>query len=140
MREISGLGESLGSGVAAGAAHQHPDRTAGLIMVTPFDSLVSVAQHHYPLLPVRWILRDKFPAAEWLQNYKGPAVFLIAENDEIVPPKFGQQLHDSFLAPKLAIVARDAGHNDIVSHLPEADWKKSLDFLRKNLHRAASSR
>lgn len=123
------LGESLGTGVAAGLAGRHSDRVAGLVMVTPFDSLASVAQHHYPLLPVRWIMRDKFPTAEWLRNYRGPAVFLIAGRDDIVPPKFGKKLHDAFPGPKLLIVAPDAGHNDIVHVLSDADWQRALGFL-----------
>ena len=123
------LGESIGSGVAAGLAAREPGRVAGLVMVTPFDNLASVARHHYPLLPVQWIMRDKFPAAQWLQDYRGPGVFLLAGTDDIVPAQFGRALHDSYRGPKKLISAPDAGHNDIVHGLSDAGWREALAFV-----------
>ena len=123
------LGESIGSGVAAGLAARAPGRVSGLLMVTPFDSLAAVAKHHYPLLPMGLIMRDQFPAAEWLQNFRAPAVFFVAGADDIVPPQFGQKLHDAYPGPKLLAAAPAAGHNDIVAHLSPEDWRKALDFV-----------
>jgi uncharacterized protein len=49
------MGRSLGSGVAVHVASHR--RVAGVILVTPFDSLTHVARIHYPFLPVKWLLR-----------------------------------------------------------------------------------
>jgi hypothetical protein len=84
------VGESLGSGVAAATARSNPDRVAGLLLLTPFDSLVNVAQHHYPVLPVRWLLRDRYPSEEWLRSYRGPVAVIVAGRDTVVPPHFGR--------------------------------------------------
>ena len=123
------LGESIGSGVAAGLAARAPSRVKGLLMVTPFDSLAAVAKHHYPLLPVGLIMRDQFPAAQWLQDSRAPTVFFVAGADDIVPPQFGQKLHDAYPGPKLLIAAPAAGHNDIVPQLSPDAWRKALDFV-----------
>jgi pimeloyl-ACP methyl ester carboxylesterase len=52
---IVAMGRSLGTGVAVHLASQRP--LAGAILVTPYDSMVAVAQVHYPLLPVGLLLR-----------------------------------------------------------------------------------
>lgn len=123
------VGESLGSGVAAATARSHPDRVAGLLLLTPFDSLVNVAGHHYPVLPVRWLLRDRYPSAEWLRSYRGPVAVIVAGRDTVVPPHFGRTLHDGYQGPKLLITADDAGHNDVLYLLPESAWRQALSFL-----------
>jgi pimeloyl-ACP methyl ester carboxylesterase len=123
------LGESIGTGVASATASAHPDRVAGLLLLTPFDSLANVAQHHYPLLPVRWIMRDQYPSQEWLKNYRGPIAIILAEDDTIVPAKFGQKLHDTYAGPKKLIIADQADHNDLLHTLPPSAWQEALNFL-----------
>jgi pimeloyl-ACP methyl ester carboxylesterase len=123
------LGESIGTGVASATASAHPDRVAGLLLLTPFDSLANVAQHHYPLLPVRWIMRDQYPSQEWLKDYRGPIAIILAEDDTIVPAKFGQKLHDTYAGPKKLITAERADHNDLLHTLPPSAWQEALDFL-----------
>jgi len=123
------VGESLGSGVAAATARSHPERVAGLLLLTPFDSLVNVAAHHYPVLPVRWLLRDRYPSAQWLDGYRGPVAIIVAGRDTIVPARFGRQLHDGYQGPKLLITAENADHNDLLHLLPESAWAQALSFL-----------
>lgn len=123
------VGESLGSGVAAATAMSQPERVAGLLLLTPFDSLVAVAQHHYPVLPVRWLLKDRYPSAEWLRDYRGPVAVVVAGRDSVVPAQFGRRLHDAYPGPKLLITAADADHNDLLYLLPESAWAQALGFL-----------
>ena len=63
VRPVYLVGESLGSGVASYLAGTYSNQIAGLILISPFSSLTDVAQHHFPLLPVRWFLVDRFPFA-----------------------------------------------------------------------------
>ena len=123
------LGESIGTGVAAATAAAHPDRIQGLLLLTPFDSLANVAQHHYPLLPVRWIMRDQYPSEDWLENYQGPMAIILAAKDSVVPAKFGRKLYDSYSGPKLLLIAEQADHNDLLHTLPESTWQQAFNFL-----------
>jgi pimeloyl-ACP methyl ester carboxylesterase len=123
------LGESIGTGVASATAAAHPDRVAGLLLLTPFDTLTNVAQHHYPLLPVRWILRDQYPSENWLKQFHGPVAIIVAANDTIVPAKLGQKLHDTYAGPKKLIIAERADHNDLLHTLPPSAWQEALNFL-----------
>lgn len=123
------LGESIGTGVASATAAAHPERVAGLLLLTPFDSLANVAQHHYPLLPVRWIMRDQYPSGEWLQNYRGPVAIVLAANDSIVPAKFGQTLYDNYQGPKKLFIAGQSDHNDLLHTLPPEQWRQAITFL-----------
>ncbi len=80
---IAVIGRSLGSGVASYlAAHRS---VAGLVLVTPFDSMARLAQTHYSFLPVRWLLRERYDSARHLQNYRGPVLIVRASDDRIVP-------------------------------------------------------
>lgn len=123
------VGESIGTGVASATAARFPERITGLVLLTPFDSLASVAQHHYPLLPVRWILRDQYPSSEWLRNYSGPVSILLADNDTIVPAAFGQKLHDTYQGPKRMFAIAGADHNDLLQNTADATWQDALGFV-----------
>ena len=127
------LGESIGTGVASATAAAHPDRISGLLLLTPFDSLANVAQHHYPLLPVRWIMRDQYPSGDWLKNYQGPVAVILAANDTIIPAKFGHKLHDTYEGPKKLIIAGQADHNDLLHTLQPSAWQEALQFLLPSL-------
>ena len=60
------FGESLGTALAIGLAAEDPP--AGVILRSPFPSLVEVGQRHYPFLPVRLFLQDRFAAIDDIQR------------------------------------------------------------------------
>lgn len=126
---VVGFGESIGTGVVTALASKHPERLAGLVLVTPFDSLAAVAQHHYPLLPVAWLMRDKYPSQKWLRDYRGPVAFVVAGRDKITPPERAQALYGSYEGPKLMLTAPDADHNDVFAELPLEEWRRALAFV-----------
>lgn len=128
------VSESLGTGVAAHLARQHGNAVAGLMLIVPYDNLASVAQAKMPFLPVRLILWDRFDPAAWLKNYSGPVGFVVAENDEVIPAKFGQRLHDGFAGPKKLEIVPGASHNDVFSQSPEW-WKNVFAFWEKHSRR-----
>lgn len=119
------VGESLGAGVASAAAARG-EAIDGLLLITPWDTLANVASHHYPWLPVRWLLHDRYDSAAHLAGYRGRAVVVIAERDRIVPPEFGRALFDSLAAGKTLHVVADADHNDWVERTDAAWWRETL--------------
>jgi uncharacterized protein len=56
------FGESLGTGVVAALQAGRPP--AGVVLRSPFTELADAAAHHYPWLPVRVLLKDRFPVTE----------------------------------------------------------------------------
>jgi hypothetical protein len=105
------MGRSLGSGVAVSVAGQR--RVRGVILVTPFDSLVNVARHHYPFLPVGLLLKHPFDALSLAPAIQTPVLFLIATRDEVIPPKFASRLARAWGGPRRTVLIEGAGHNDI---------------------------
>lgn len=122
------LGESLGTGVASLLAAELRGKIRGVILLTPFDSLVGVARHHYPWLPVGLILRDRFESLRHLPAFAGPVVFVLAEDDEVVPAALGQKLALAFPGPKLEILVPGSDHNGVIGLLASAQWQEILDF------------
>lgn len=123
------VGESLGAGVAAAAAVQRPGDVTALLLITPWDRLVNVAQHHHPWLPVRWLLRDRYDSASHLSAVPLPVVVAVAGQDGIVPARYGVALHAAAAGPKRLIVIPGADHNDWPGHVDAAWWRDALMFL-----------
>lgn len=127
-RPIFLLGESLGTGVAAGLAERHPKLIAGILLITPFTSLADVGQSRYPVFPVRWLLRERYDSLKALRNYHGPVAFMLAEKDEVVSFKLGKKLYESYSGPK-RLWQQNAGHNtlNLAPYMPW--WSEAAEFL-----------
>lgn len=104
------VGESLGTGVATGLAEDHPP--AGLVLRSPFTSLVEVAAVQFPVLPVDAILVDRFPVREPLAVSDVPVVVLAGTEDEIVPVDQSRQVAESAGSLHRVEIVDGAGHND----------------------------
>lgn len=109
--KVFALGRSLGSGVAASLAAQRP--LAGVILVTPFDSLTAVAQRYYPYLPVKWLLRHRFDSLSLAPRIDVPMLCLIAGRDEVIPPAHAERLYQAWAGPKRRVVLAGAYHNEV---------------------------
>jgi len=121
------MGQSLGSGIASAAIAARPDKIAGLILLTPFDSLSAAAGTHYPWLPVRLLLRHRLDSDRNLEKYHGPVAFIVAGNDGTIPPKHGEHLYQEYSGPKRLWLVPGAGHNDFDTLL--ADWPQIVAWL-----------
>lgn len=101
-------GFSLGSGVAAQLARLRP--LDGLVLVTPFDSIVAVAADRYPWAPVRWLLRHPFRSDEALAGLDLPVAVIGATDDLVVPPERTRQLVAALKRPVLVRWIDQADH------------------------------
>ena len=125
------LGESLGTGVAAYLAGRYPERTDGAILLAPYSSLTDVARAHAPVLPVRTILRDRYPAADHLRYYHGPIAVLVGGADTVIPAKFGLRLYEGYSGPKRLWEFPQGDHGTVMEQPPEI-WREILEFCRSN--------
>jgi uncharacterized protein len=110
------FGESLGAGVVAALQVRRPP--AGLVLRSPFPELADVGAHHYPFLPVRLLLRDRFPVVEHLSSSRVPVTVISADHDSVVPPALSAQVADEVGSLVRLTVIPDADHNDPVMFGP----------------------
>jgi fermentation-respiration switch protein FrsA (DUF1100 family) len=104
------FGESLGAAVAVRLAVDHPP--AALVLRSPFSSLTALGAAHYPFLPVRWLLEDRYPSVERIGAIRCPILFIAGDADRIVPLDDTQALFDAAPMPKRLVVIDGADHND----------------------------
>jgi len=104
------FGESLGTAVAVGLAVEYPP--AALVLRSPFTSIADVGQYHYPFLPVRLLLRDRFSAIDQIREIRVPLLVIAGAQDRIVPMDNTRRLFEAATAPKTLLVVPDADHND----------------------------
>ena len=123
------MGRSLGSGVAVYVASQRQVR--GVILITPFDSLLNVARHHYPYLPVRLLLKHPFDSAVLAPAIRTPALIMIGREDTIIPNKRSTQLAQVWGGPVATVTIDHVGHNDI--QLDPHYWETINQFLSETL-------
>ncbi len=119
-------GRSLGGAVAVHLAAQHG--AAALVLDRTFSSMVDVAASHYPWLPVRWVMRNRYLSSDKLPRYTGPLIQFHGQPDEVVPYRFAQALFDSSRSPnKQFIASQSLSHN---SPWPSAYYQHVQEFLR----------
>jgi uncharacterized protein len=107
---IAYFGESLGAAVAVGLAVQRPP--AALLLRSPFTSLADVAAVHYPWLPARRLLLDRYPSIERIASVSAPVLVIAGDRDDIVPASLSRRLFDAAVDPKRWLLVPGAGHND----------------------------
>ena len=124
------VGESLGTGVVTYLASvRTPDRLA---LISPYSTMADVAAIHYPWLPVRWLIQDRYDSMHHLTKTKVPLSIIHGDKDDLVPMSLGRRLFDGYAGPtKSFVVVPGAGHNDLafplVGSLTAAPFR---DFLR----------
>jgi len=108
-QQVVVFGRSLGSGVAVQLAAARP--VERVILVTPYDSLTNVARHHYPYLPVSWMLKHPFDSFSRAPSIAAPLLCLVAERDEIIPVVHSRRLFEAWKGPRRWVELAGAGHN-----------------------------
>ena len=109
-RGVVAVGFSIGSGVAAYVARHRP--VAGLVLVTPFDSLEALARDLYWWAPVGLLLRHRMPTVDFVRGSPVATAVIVAERDTIVPAQRSAPLRAA-IANLVFEAAVDAGHNDL---------------------------
>jgi hypothetical protein len=122
------FGESLGSGVAVQLALD--ERPFALILRSPYTSIVDMAAHHYPFLPARWLLRDRFPSLDRIPRVVCPLLVIAARHDTIVPSDQSERLYAAATSRKRFLMIEDADHNDYELLAGPRVIETIVEFLR----------
>jgi len=123
-KSIIVYGESIGTGVAVQMAAER--EIAGLILRTPMTTLADVGSYHYPFLPVRIMLKDRYNSLDKIKDIHVPVLMFHGSLDKIIPIQFGHQLYMQANEPKEIWVYEDKGHNDYFHNA-----SKVIDYVEK---------
>jgi alpha-beta hydrolase superfamily lysophospholipase len=122
------LGESLGCGVASAVAGSGQVPVAGVVLITPWDTLPDMAQTVFWYLPARWLTKDRYDNIRNMNRYYGPVAVVVAENDEVIPPRLGLRLFERLSGRKQLWLLPGAGHNNWFASVDSAWWREVLRF------------
>ncbi|HUG84814.1 MAG TPA: alpha/beta hydrolase, partial [Euzebya sp.] len=125
---VAYLGESLGAAVATRLATAAPP--AALVLRSPFTSLAAVGGVHYPFLPLRWLLSDRFEVADRIADVDAPVLVIAGDADEIVPPAQSRAVHEAATQPERLVEVAGARHNDLDMLAGEQVIEAIVDLLR----------
>ena len=107
-KDIIIYGESLGTGIATEIAQNK--NFAGLILETPFTSMIDAAKNFYPYIPVDLILKDKYKNDEKIKNINIPILVMHGEADQIVPFWMGKKIYEIANKPKYSYFTKYDNH------------------------------
>ena len=119
-------GRSLGSAIATYvAAHREVTKLA---LITPFDSIINVAQEMYPIFPISFLLHDTYDSLSRIKEIKAKTLIVIAQKDHVITRERTQQLIGAFVTDQLQVITiQNRGHIDISSD--SAYYKMMQDFI-----------
>ena len=118
-------GESLGTAVAVDLASKN--NFAGIILESPFTSMIKLAKKYYPYLPVTILLKDKYESENKLKKINAPILIMHGKKDTIVPFEMGEEMFNKSNNPKFKYF------NEVDVHM--MDYNKELissikDFIQ----------
>jgi fermentation-respiration switch protein FrsA (DUF1100 family) len=116
------FGESLGGGVATRLCAEvckAGTPPAGLILDSTFSSILDTAAWHFPFVPVRTILWDRFESEKRIASVSCPLLQIHGTRDLTVPIELGRKLfaaaprRSANMIEKKFLELPNAGHNGI---------------------------
>ena len=101
-------GESLGTGVTTEIAQNK--NFAGIILESPFTSMVAAGKSKYPIFPIRLLLKDRYESDKKIKNIKSPVLIMHGEQDNIVPFWMGEKMFELANEPKYSYFSKYDDH------------------------------
>jgi fermentation-respiration switch protein FrsA (DUF1100 family) len=122
-------GESLGTNVATRMAAEKA--SAGLILESPYTSVLEIALTDYPFLPVRLLLSDRYETDKVIPQVRVPLLILHGKQDDVIPVAMAHRLVKLANEPKRLVILPEGEHSDLYlegnNALPAVrDWIRGL--------------
>jgi len=118
-------GESLGTGITTEIAQNK--NFAGIILESPFTSMVDAGKNVYPYLPVRLLLKDKYESKKKIKNIHSPILIMHGKVDKIVPFHMGKKMYELANEPKYSYFSE---YDDHMMEYNESLLKVLKDFVK----------
>lgn len=117
---VAVVGRSLGSGVAVQVAMKRP--VHAVVLITPYDSLLAIAQRRFRAVPVSFVLRHRFESVKYAAELKAPTYVVRAATDDVVPHSHTDLLVSKLAGLQLDEIIPDSDHMTI-PYLPTTQDK-----------------
>lgn len=124
-------GMSLGSYMATNATYQLQKNGdfAALVLEVPFDSMLNVTKAVLPpLLPLDYVVRDKYDNAAMIEAIKSPILVLGGSNDPTIPVFLAKNLYKKAPNPKKLIIYQGGAHSDLYNF---RNYRDILSWLKE---------
>ncbi len=107
---VAVIGESIG--VIPSSYHAHLGKVDKLVLITPFESLGSVAEDYYPVYPTSFMIRHNKSNSEWASSAKNVLV-IYGTQDTLIPPAHAMELFAALSQGNKQLLAINGEHNDV---------------------------
>ena len=101
-------GESLGTAVAVEIAQN--ENFAGMILESPFTSMIEMGKKYYFFFPVSLLLKDRYESIKKIKNVHFPIMVMHGKRDRIVPFAMGKKIYDLANLPKFYYFSKYDDH------------------------------
>jgi pimeloyl-ACP methyl ester carboxylesterase len=132
-RPIIVHGQSLGSTAALYVAANRP--AAGMVLSNPLPLRDLILKQHgwwnlwLLSAPVALSVPKELDGPNNAKRVTAPAVFLLAERDTVIPPKFQQKVVNAYAGEKVSVHQAGANHNDPLEGPAAEEFSAALDWL-----------
>jgi uncharacterized protein len=106
-------GFSLGSGVAVALAAEHS--VGAMILEAPYTSIADIAASALLILPVRYLLKDRFHSDRRIAEVAAPLLVMHGARDATIPIRFGERLFAMAHEPKQFVRFPGGSHANLDS-------------------------
>lgn len=126
-------GHSLGGAIAIELALHHPE-AAGLITEGTFTSIADMGKRRYPLLPVDWLLNQRFDSLQMISRIRIPVLLIHGTWDRVVPVQMAQQLYAAAAQPKQLVLIPGGEHENSAA-VGLVKYRQAVtDFIKQYAH------
>lgn len=122
------MGRSIGTGVATYVSSQR--KVNATILITPYESIIDVAQEKYPFVPIGLFIKHPFNSKEYAASITSPVLSLIAKNDQVIPPHHAHNLMEAWKGNTVVFEVNE-DHSTIMKN--EDVWKRIEGFVKENI-------
>lgn len=131
-KKIFIYGHSLGGAIAINLAVKHPE-AAGLIVQSSLTSMRDMTKRFgiFWLLPVDFLLRQRFESLEKIKLLKIPVLFIHGTDDPQIPAEMSQKLFAAAPHPKKLILIPKVGHDNNMSEKYYLEVKQFIENVSK---------
>ena len=123
------IGRSLGSGVALYLASKR--EVSGVVLITPYDSIASLAKEKYPFLPIDLILKYKFESVKYVEKIASPISIIEVKGDRTIPNAHTLKLSKKIKNQGEFIVLENTTHGDVLNH---PKFEESIKNIIKGIY------